>query len=108
MKYIVLYQHGTENIYLFPDTCSHYDMASRISPQCMLGNPNNKPVSAGVVIADGGEIVCTGYSPTLNLMSRNVDTDILIRALNPALELQAQNTRQEDATSSGTIIPQDI
>ena len=82
MKYIVTKTDGgTEEIFLFPDSVYHKDMADAVSylKQHDHHDPDRwrrihrEPVSAGFV--EGGE--CVGLSESLGLRSRPQDTAML-------------------------------
>lgn len=59
MKYIVINDMGFEEIIVFSNTISHDIIAK-----------NHKIVSAGQIILNINEILCTGESTTLNIHSR--------------------------------------
>ena len=80
MKYICMkvIETGEEEIFTFPNSVDHDVMASELSAMKDKSTGSwqrvrREPVSAGFV--SNGE--CHGHSETLNLSSREQDTDIL-------------------------------
>ena len=89
MKYIVTSREdGTEEIFVFPDTVHHKDMAEAVGhlkehDRLVYGKwkrVERLPVSAGFV--EGGK--CVGNSESLMLKSRPEDTKLLPRLSSPA------------------------
>lgn len=78
MKFIVIEDMVEgEQMFLFPSTITHKDMAARV------GGPNAKVVSAGIVISDDPgtcPLHCVGESTTLRVESRVDKDDALLRA----------------------------
>jgi hypothetical protein len=76
MKYVVIEEGGQENIFLFPSTLQHKDVARR------LGGLEPHVISAGTVLAEDTDkpgVLCTGESTTLRVKSRGEADDILLR-----------------------------
>jgi len=78
MKFVVIDGVAGEEMFLFPSTLAHNDVARRV------GGTDVKVVSAGTVIADDPDdthLVCVGESTTLQVKARGAKDDSLLRVL---------------------------
>jgi len=87
MKYIIVNcSNGDDLPFIFPDVINHNDMLKMVTNMY----PGYKLVSAGTVsysedyISDD-KVQCGGHSQTLHVMSREEDTEIVLRQLKTSL-----------------------
>jgi hypothetical protein len=119
MKYIVTKDMGTENIFLFPASMSHWDVT-----ETLISASSNPIMSMNDFIVSGGhiqyeahkdeptEMFCTGKCDFGPPSRGDIDTALLMAAFNNLKATSwddiAAEERAKDSTSAGTILPEDL
>ena len=72
-KYIVIQLSDREQVVSFPQEIKHVEAFDAVKRQ----HPTAKAISAGFYLYDDGALWAGGQSDTLNLVSRNVDHELV-------------------------------